>query len=683
MSWPTPQDYNEAMQSPWLNLNDRALKSGKPALDFLGLPRPMTGAFASVYKLECDGKSYAVKLFLRNIPDQLMRYTELSNSINSKELQYTVGFQYQPEGISIRGKNYPILKMDWVEGENLDQYVADHLSEPGSLSILLHHFRSMTKTLTKSGVAHGDLQHGNIIVNDGDLRLVDYDGMYVSKLKGMKSNELGHPNFQHPSRSGDHFGPYLDNFSAWAIQTSLLSISVDPSLWDKLSAGDDCLLFRRADFEKPLESDVFKVLENHDSEPIRTHAKLLRCILTYPLEQVPPLDENIMHVDHLPPIKPVEVTSQRTTQQKFTVDTSQYVMGAADFYSASGASATSGTSGASGASGASAASAASGFKSPSPANSALPDWMQSGPIVQPRETARIADGSMQWPRYEQYRQVLKFDDPESSLSDTELKQGRFVPEIKGLGNSGFVFHLRCPNRHVALKCFKEHLPDRQQRYEAIKKYVNSDARRYFTDFEYQPEGIRVGQLWYPTLKMEWLSPTLGEYINANIRNKSRLAALSERFESMVLALQTLGIAHGDLEPDNIMVVGGDLKLVDYDGMYLPELEALSGIERGHPAFQHPGREAHHFGPGLDNFSAWILAAELSYLKIDPMLWAQAEIRSQAAVAKTTRASHDSSFLDTHPSKSVRHTGDVLRKLLDYSFDSIPPFDPRSPIFTWR
>ncbi|HEY9756828.1 MAG TPA: hypothetical protein V6C97_16805 [Oculatellaceae cyanobacterium] len=675
MSWPTPQDYNEAMQSPWLNLNDRALKSGKPALDILGLPRPMTGAFASVYKLECDGKAYAVKLFLRNIPDQHHRYAELSKSINSKELHHTVGFQYQQEGINIRGKNYPLLKMDWVDGENLDQYVLEHLSEPGALSLLLHHFRNMAKNLSKSGVAHGDLQHGNILVRHGELKLVDYDGMYVSNLKGLKSNELGHPNFQHPGRSGNHFGPYLDNFSCWAIQTSLLSISVDPSLWDKLAAGDDCLLFRRTDFEKPLESDAFKLLENHDSEPIRTQAKLLRYILMYPPEHVPPLDENIMSVNHLPAMRPPEVlmntaselTSASVNWNGYSAD---YPADSSIAYQQHGTPDTNIQS-----------TATSAAPAPTPTNSNLPDWMQPGPIIQPQQKTPAADGSSPWPRFDQYRQVM--NEPDLYFQDKELQLTRLVPETKGLGTRGFVFHMRGANRNLAVKCFRDFVPDRQQRFEMIKRYVNSAARRYFIDFDYMPEGVKVGNLWYPTLKMEWLPTTLGEYINQNIRNRSRLAALFERFMSMVQALQILGIAHGDLEPDNIMVVGGDLKLVDYDGMFVPELEGLSGTETGHPAFQHPGRLAHYFGPDLDYFSAWILSAELSYLKVDPMLWAQAEIRSQAAVAKTSRIVHDTGFLDTHPSKSVKHTGDVLRKLLDYDFHSIPRFDPNSPIYSWR
>jgi serine/threonine protein kinase len=706
MSWPTPQDYNEAMQAPWLNLKDSALQSGKPALDFLGLPRPMTGAFASVYKLEFSGRSFAIKLFLRNISDQQSRYVELSRAINGKELTNTVGFQYQPDGISIKGKNFPLLKMDWADGDNLDRYIEDHLAEPGSLAVLLYHFRQMIKNLRSNGVAHGDLQHGNILVNNGDLKLVDYDGMYVSKLKGMRSNELGHPNFQHPGRTGMHFGPYLDHFSSWAIQTSLLSVSVDPSLWGKLSAGDDCLLFRRADFEKPDQSDSFRLLEGHSSEAISSQAKLLRRLLDYPPEHVPALDENITDVSHLPSFKPVELGGMPKTQSMQPTEPSlQPAVQSAEPSVAS--QVFTGAAFPDWMQGVSAMPQHSSFPqnpfqpepvytgfanaSPSASSSPFPS-LPLVPSIEPparSDTAtggfspliREANTTLPWPRFEQYR--LAFSDSDLNFADPELKGGRLIPEMKGLGSNGFVFHVRCPNRHVALKCFKEHVPDRQERFEAIKKYINSDARRYFIDFSYEPRGIRVGKYWYPTLKMDWLPQTLGEYINANIRNKSRLASLSERFHVMVQALHTLGIAHGDLEPDNIMVVSGDFKLIDYDGMYIPELDGFSGIELGHPAFQHPQRSLEHFGPKLDYFSAWILDAELSYLKVNPELWVQAEIRSQAAVAKTSRIIQDSSFLDTHPSKSVRHTGDVWRKLLDYNIDSIPKFDPRSPIFTMK
>ena len=99
------------------------------------------------------------------------------------------------------------------------------------------------------GIAHGDLQHGNIKVEAGcRIILVDYDGMFVPSMQGFTSNELGHRNYQHPGRTKDHFGGYLDNFSAWSIYTSLYCLTLDPTLWRKLEAGDECLLFRQEDY---------------------------------------------------------------------------------------------------------------------------------------------------------------------------------------------------------------------------------------------------------------------------------------------------------------------------------------------------------------------------------------------------------------------------------------------------
>ena len=639
MSWPTPQDYNEAMQAPWLNLSDRSLRSGKPALDFLGLPRPMTGAFASVYRLDFENRSYAIKLFLRKIPDQELRYTELSTAINSKELVYTVGFQYQPEGIKIRGADYPILKMDWVEGDNLDVFVGNHVTEHRTMTLLLHHFKKMVGRLRQHGVAHGDLQHGNILVKDAELKLVDYDGVFVPNLRSYTSNELGHPNYQLPTRTGRHFGPYLDNFSAWSIHTSLLCLSIDPTLWEKLSGGDDCLLFRRSDFEEPLASPTFRLLEDHPSDQIKENAKLLRYMLMYPPEQVPYLDDNLVSVKQLPAIKESKLSAE-------PISLAESIKAAANKAAAGG--------------------------------DGLPDWMQPGPSNAPKVITRASNTIGQWPRFEQYKQALS--DPAFAFEDPELKEGRYIPEKKGLGTNGFVFHLRCADRHVAIKCFKNFIPDRQLRFEKIAKHINGPARRYFLDFRYLPQGIRVGEYWYPVLVMEWVTPSLSEYIHTQLRFGAKLSGLSQRFKTMIDALQILGIAHGDLEPDNLAVVKGEFKLLDYDGMYVPEMEGMKGIERGHPAFQHPSRKVTDFGPKLDYFAAWLLDAELTYLTVDPELWLQAEIRAQNA-SKSPAQMGEITFIDVHPSKQVRLTGDVLRKLLDYDFESLPPFNARVPIFT--
>jgi predicted Ser/Thr protein kinase len=490
----------------------------------------------------------------------------------------------------------------------------------------------MVVRLQQYGIAHGDLQHGNILVKDAEMKLVDYDGMYVPRLRTFLSNELGHPNYQHPARSGKHFGPYLDNFSAWVIHTSLLCLSIDPSLWKKLSGGDDCLLFRRRDFEEPLSSAAFRQLEDHGSDQIKASAKLLRYLLMYPPEQVPNLDANLLHVNQLPAIKEPII--------ELAVDQSAKV----EIAPAGG--------------------------------SGLPGWMQPGPVGPTKVQSKQVNLTGTWPRFDEYKQAIQ--EPIYCFHDEELKQGRLVPQAKGLGLNGFVFHLRCQNRQVAVKCYKQSLPDRERRFESIAKYARGAAKRYFVDFRYLPQGIRVGDYWYPILVMDWVAPTLNDYIHANLHFKKRLASLSERFKNMVRALQIVGIAHGDLEPGNLVFTNGEFKLLDYDGMYVPELEGLNGIERGHPGYQHPSRKVTDFGPNLDNFSAWLLDAELSYLAVEPQVWLEAEMRAQQALKGTSKA--EDKDKEVHPSKQVRMANDVLRTLLDYDFDTIPAFDPTVPIF---
>jgi thiamine kinase-like enzyme len=44
------------------------------------------------------------------------------------------------------------------------------------------------RALNRAGVAHGDLQHGNILVANGKPKLIDYDGMYVPALRAYPDN---------------------------------------------------------------------------------------------------------------------------------------------------------------------------------------------------------------------------------------------------------------------------------------------------------------------------------------------------------------------------------------------------------------------------------------------------------------------------------------------------------------
>src|SRR5437762_2205832 len=120
MPWPTPQDYNEAVQNPRLAFTDSDLRLGDPELTPLGLPRPICGRFASVYKIQSTGRTWAARCFLSEVPDQQSRYEAISAHLEKVGLKYTVPFTYLPAGIKVSGRPYPLLKMEWVHGESLD-----------------------------------------------------------------------------------------------------------------------------------------------------------------------------------------------------------------------------------------------------------------------------------------------------------------------------------------------------------------------------------------------------------------------------------------------------------------------------------------------------------------------------------------------------------------------------------
>lgn len=289
MPWPTPQDYNEAIQNPRANFQEAELREGRPELTALGLPRPITGNFASVYRLQNRSGNVAVRCFFREFPDMRARYAAISSHLGAVGLEYTVGFAYLDEGIRVRASRYPVLKMDWVHGRLLDEFLRENLHNPTKIVKLARNWRSMAGTLYEASVAHGDLQHGNVMIVNGSIKLVDYDGMYVPGLRGKHSLEVGHPNYQHPARDGELFGPATDNFSHWVIYASLTAIGVDPNLWHELGAGDERLLFSRSDFENPSSSPAFRRLTVHTHPEIRGSALFLRSLLDLQPDSIPPL----------------------------------------------------------------------------------------------------------------------------------------------------------------------------------------------------------------------------------------------------------------------------------------------------------------------------------------------------------------------------------------------------------
>jgi eukaryotic-like serine/threonine-protein kinase len=150
--------------------------------------------------------------------------------------------------------------MEWVEGRTLDSYVG-HLVQDGdlhTLATLATTWRELVRRMQGARFAHGDLQHGNVLVDErGILRLVDLDCAWISAFDGgTPPGERGHRNFQHPDV---RWGPHMDTFPALVVYLSLVVLARNPAPW-KVLYDEDNLLFRQEDFRPPFRSPVWEQL---------------------------------------------------------------------------------------------------------------------------------------------------------------------------------------------------------------------------------------------------------------------------------------------------------------------------------------------------------------------------------------------------------------------------------------
>ena len=264
MILPRGDEYNVAVQTPRIAFVDTDLKNSSVEETPLGLPKPYSGGFTITYKLSNHQAAWAVRCFHRDIQDLQGRYQTIGIFLSKNQSSYFVEAKYLADGIIVNGKPYPIIKMRWLEGDLLNIYLSKFYNQKHIIDTLLADFVQLINELERFGIAHGDLQHGNIIVKNNKLHLIDYDGMYFPELKSLTSNEIGHINYQHPKRSKAHYNQYIDRFSAIVIYIGLKAISLKPTLWKKYENGEN-ILFRSDDYAKlqnsPLIQDLLLIPE--------------------------------------------------------------------------------------------------------------------------------------------------------------------------------------------------------------------------------------------------------------------------------------------------------------------------------------------------------------------------------------------------------------------------------------
>jgi uncharacterized coiled-coil protein SlyX len=292
-TYPTGADYVEALQDTWRCFRDPELIGCSVRTDNFGIPRPISGNFASVFMAHtATGRKLAIKCFTRDVPDQQARYREIAAALQDVPADWKVEFRYVDAGVVVRGKPYPVLVMEWIAAKQLIPWIEDRLGDRAALARLADRFADLVAGLETAGIAHGDLQHGNLLVTArGELRLIDYDGMYVPALRDRPALELGQPNYQHPRRAAGDYGPWLDHFSARVIHLSLAALATDPALWTRLhKPGGEYLLLQKYDLEDLAGSGSLAALGSA-GPALRAQAAELTKLVGRPLDAIPPLDQ--------------------------------------------------------------------------------------------------------------------------------------------------------------------------------------------------------------------------------------------------------------------------------------------------------------------------------------------------------------------------------------------------------
>jgi serine/threonine protein kinase len=254
------QDIITAIKNLDLFLKIPELKGAKPRLNSNGIPFAFVGGFNMVFQLIHNAKKWAFRVWHVPMGENKNRYVAISKYLTNSKLPYFADFIYDENGLLVNGELTDTIRMEWLDGILLKDYIEKHLNDKAKLEALANDFLEMTKTLREAKISHGDLQEGNILVDDsGKIRLVDYDSICIPKIEGQTEFVTGLKGYQHPSRfKNSKASLKSDYFSELIIYISILGIASKPELWEKYQVkGTQYLLFNESDFENIESSQIY------------------------------------------------------------------------------------------------------------------------------------------------------------------------------------------------------------------------------------------------------------------------------------------------------------------------------------------------------------------------------------------------------------------------------------------
>ena len=168
-TYPSVGDYTSALQNPAAVFSHPSLRKARFTQGFGG-PFCASGTSAVVFQARVDDKLQALRCYLRDDAATPERYAALDQFVAGSRLGQFIGtVTWYREEVRVNGARWPVLEMDWIEGQHLNNY-AGFLAEAENttaLGGLAGHWLEMVNGLQGARFAHGDLQHGNVLVDTG------------------------------------------------------------------------------------------------------------------------------------------------------------------------------------------------------------------------------------------------------------------------------------------------------------------------------------------------------------------------------------------------------------------------------------------------------------------------------------------------------------------------------------
>ncbi|MGM9865485.1 MAG: AarF/UbiB family protein [Muribaculaceae bacterium] len=293
-------------------IQDEFFKNADFLKDSRGRLISYTGGYTVVIPCNVNGEQWAFRCWHIPVKDSKERYSYISRAIQNCALPFFCSFDYNEKGLIVKGETLPITKMKWVNGQNLKKFICSHYQESKVIKKLAKNFLDMIIQLHSKHIAHGDLQHGNIIVSDSaKIYLVDYDSMYVPQM-GHNFHDIisGLIDYQHPSRKNNsNSSEKLDYFSELIIYTSLLVIAKKPEFVLKYDIENtEALLFKSNDFESFDKSEIYQDLKELNSSEIDLCLKIITEYLSLDdINLLEPIESYLMTIEiDYPQIVPID-----------------------------------------------------------------------------------------------------------------------------------------------------------------------------------------------------------------------------------------------------------------------------------------------------------------------------------------------------------------------------------------